>query len=225
MVLSISNENQHNLQVGNLTFEKVDNFKYLGVNKNSKNEMHREISERIASGNRCYHSICKLLKSKLLSKKSKKLLYTSYLRPVITYACETWSSTKGDDNRLTIFEWEVLRNIFGPIYNIKLGIFGRKKNDDLYRLYLKPNISSYIKIKRMEWFGHVWRADKDIINKVLTETIHKKRLIGRLRTRWKDAVEKDIKMLGRNVTVDLALDREIWRELHVVDQVLQGPLS
>jgi len=64
MVLSRSNENQHNLQVDNLTFEKVENFKYLGVNVNSKNDMHREISERIASGNRCYHSINKLLKSK-----------------------------------------------------------------------------------------------------------------------------------------------------------------
>jgi len=52
----------------------------------------------------------------------------------------------------------------------------------------------------MEWFGHIWGAD-DIIIKVLTETIHKKIPIGRPRMRRKDAVEKDIKMLGRNVTV------------------------
>lgn len=103
------------------------------------------------------------------------MLYTSYLRPLISYVCETWSLTKGDDNRLAIFERKVLRNSFGSIYNTELGIFERKKNDDLYdRLYLKTNISSYIKIKRMEWFGHVWRADNDIIRKVLTETIHKK---------------------------------------------------
>jgi len=183
MVLSRSNENQYNLQVGNLTFEKVENFKYLGVNINSNSDMHQEISERIASGNRCYHSISKLLKSKLLSRKSKTLLYTSYLRPVITYACETWSSTKGDDNRLAIFERKVLRNIFGPIYNTELGIFERRKNEDLYSLFLKPNITTYIKIKRMEWFGHVWRADNDIIKKVLTETIQKKRPIVRPRTR------------------------------------------
>jgi hypothetical protein len=47
------------------------------------------------------------------------------------------------------------------------------------------------------------------------ETIHKKRPIGRPRMRWKDAVEKDIKMLGRKVTVDLAFDKERWRELLV----------
>jgi hypothetical protein len=119
----------------NINMLKHENFKYLGVNINSKNYKHREISERIASGNRCYHSISKLLKSKLLSRKSKTLLYTSYLRPVITYACETWSSMRGDDNRLAIFEQKVLRNIFGLIYNIELGFFERRKNDDLYRLY------------------------------------------------------------------------------------------
>lgn len=43
--------------------------------------------------------------------------------------------------------------------------------------------------------------------------------------RWKDAIEKDIKMLGRNVSVDLALNRERWKELLVAAQVLQGPLS
>jgi len=36
------------------SFEKVDNFKYLGVNINSSNNMHREIKERISNGNRCY---------------------------------------------------------------------------------------------------------------------------------------------------------------------------
>jgi len=36
---------------------------------------------------------------------------------------------------------------------------------------------------------------------------------------------KNIKMLGRNVTVDLVLDRGSWRELLMAAQVLQGPLS
>lgn len=77
----------------------------------------------------------------------------------------------------------------------------------------------------MEWFRHAWRADNDIIRKVLTETIHKKRPIGKPRMRWKDVVEKDIKILRRNVTVDMALGRERWKEFLVTAQVLQRPLS
>lgn len=113
--------------------------------------MYREVSERIASGNRCFHSISKLLKSKILSRMSKILLYTSYLRPIITYECETWSSTKGDINRLVIFERNVLRNIVGPIYNAELGELYSKerkmKTYILYRLYEKPNILTYIYLR------------------------------------------------------------------------------
>lgn len=94
IVFSRSHEYQPNLHVNNFTFEKVENLIHIGVNIKSKNYMYREISERIASGNRCYHS--KLLKSKLLSRMSKILLYTSYLRLNITYECEIWPSTKAE---------------------------------------------------------------------------------------------------------------------------------
>ena len=107
------------IEVDIYKFEKVDNFKYLGVNINNKNDMHIEINERITSGNRCYFSIIKLLRSNLLSRGSKILLYHSYLRPVITYACETWSVTKGDCRRLITFERKVLRTIYGPILNLE----------------------------------------------------------------------------------------------------------
>lgn len=56
-------------------------------------------------------------------------------------------------------------------------------------------------------FGHVSRADNDIIKKVLTETTHEKRLLGRLRMRWSHCREK-YQNVGKNVSVDLAFNRE-----------------
>lgn len=87
MVVSRRSPNIDSIVLDNYKFEKVDNFKYLGVNINNKTDMHIEINERITNGNRCYFSTIKLLRFKLLSKGSK--IYYSYLRPVITYACET----------------------------------------------------------------------------------------------------------------------------------------
>lgn len=123
MVLSRKHPNQPNLKVKNMNFEKVDNFKYLGININSNNNMHREIGERIANGNKCYFSINKLLRSKLLSKIT---LYTIYLRPIVTYACETWSTTKGYNRKLAIWKRKILRNIYGPVYNSELGTCKKK---------------------------------------------------------------------------------------------------
>jgi len=57
----------------------------------------------------------KLFKSKLLSIRSKERLYLSFLRPVLTYASETWSTTKGDEEKMACFEKNVLRRIYGPI--------------------------------------------------------------------------------------------------------------
>lgn len=55
----------------------------------------------------------------------------------------------------------------------------------------------------MEWLEHVWGAENDILKKVLTETIHKKRSLGRPRTRWKGAVEKYIWTVDNNVLVGI----------------------
>jgi len=66
--------------------------------------MHNEIKLRIASGNKGYYALAKLFKSKLLSRKSKEYLYSNFLRPVLTYFCETGLVTKGDEEKLNIFE-------------------------------------------------------------------------------------------------------------------------
>lgn len=47
------------------------------------------------------------------------------------------------------------RKVFGPVHNMELRTFERKKNEDLYKLYEKSNIQSYLGTKIMEWFGHV----------------------------------------------------------------------
>lgn len=47
-----------------MKFEAVNNFKYLGINIDNENNMHRDLNKRIMSENRC---IIKLQKLKLLS--------------------------------------------------------------------------------------------------------------------------------------------------------------
>uniref|UniRef100_A0A2S2PQV7 Uncharacterized transposon-derived protein F52C9.6 n=1 Tax=Schizaphis graminum TaxID=13262 RepID=A0A2S2PQV7_SCHGA len=224
MILSRRKVDQSNLKVGSMNFEKVDDFKYLGVKINNSNNMHKEIKERISNGNRCYFSINKLLRSKLLSRKSKTTLYTSYLRPVVTYGCETWSTTKDNNKKLAIWERKILRNIYGPVYYDNLGIYEKRHNEELYNLYEKPNILTCIRCKRLEWL-HVWRADRDLLKNVLIRKINKKRPLGRPRTRWKDTAEKDMRLIDEDATLDWTLNREKWRGLLVAAQVLNGPLS
>jgi hypothetical protein len=83
-----------------------------------------------------------------------------------------------------------------------------RENENLYQLYGKPTILTFIRTKRMKLFGHIWRAEDDILKKVITATIQKKRPLGGPRTRWKDAVKRDIQLVDANASVELALNRE-----------------
>ena len=64
--------------------------------------------------NACYHSVQNLLSSSLLSKNLKIKIYRTIILPVVLYGSETWSLTKREEHRLTVFEKRVLRRICGP---------------------------------------------------------------------------------------------------------------
>ena len=85
----------HNIKTDNSSFERVEEFTYLGTTLTNQNSLQEEIKSRLKSRNACYHSVQNLLSSSLLSKNLK----IKILR---------------EERRLRVFENRVLRRIFGP---------------------------------------------------------------------------------------------------------------
>jgi hypothetical protein len=52
--------------------------------------IEEEIKERIALGIKAYYANQKFFKSRLVTKYSKLKLYRTVIRPIVTYASETW---------------------------------------------------------------------------------------------------------------------------------------
>ena len=46
----------HSVRIDNSTFERVEEFKYLGTTLTDQNSIQEEIKIRLRSGNACYHS-------------------------------------------------------------------------------------------------------------------------------------------------------------------------
>ena len=78
------------MRIDNSTFERVEEFKYLGTNLTNQNSIPEDIKSRSRSGNACYHSV-QNISSRLLSKNLKIKIYRTIILPVVLYGCETLS--------------------------------------------------------------------------------------------------------------------------------------
>jgi hypothetical protein len=102
------------IEIGPYKFETVHSSTYLGSEVNCKNYISAEIKKCILSANRYFHRLRKHFKSHI-SRKTKMILYKVLIRPVATYASETWTLSKADERALGLFERKILRSIFGAV--------------------------------------------------------------------------------------------------------------
>jgi hypothetical protein len=57
----------------------------------------------------------------------------------------------------------VLRKIYGPVFNPGTQVWERRSNEQVHQLNGKGSIVQFVKGARLEWIGHVWRADNSTI--------------------------------------------------------------
>lgn len=214
-------EDREDLKTKDHTFERVETFKYLGSNLNENNELLPEIKERIAAGNRAYYSLQNILRSKNISKRTKKAIYKTTIRPVVMYSSETWTTTKSIENMLNTWERKVLRKIYGAVQD-KDG-WRTRTNEEIYALYEDPTIVAEIKKGRLRWAGHVERMAKDRATRIVYHQRPRgKRLRGRPRQRWLEAVEADLQELGVRAWRRKASDRPEWKAVVEQAKALHG---
>jgi hypothetical protein len=105
--------------------------------------------------------ICGLLKNALinsdylLSKNINTKIYSTIILPVDLYGCDTWSLISREEHRLKVFEYTVLRKMFGSMRDEVTGETRRLHNEEFHNLYCSPNIIRLIKSRRIKWAGHI----------------------------------------------------------------------
>ncbi|KAJ4445854.1 hypothetical protein ANN_12539 [Periplaneta americana] len=202
-----------NIKIGDLSFEGVEKFKYLGATITNINDTREEIKHRINMGNACYYSVEKLLSSSLLSKNLKVRIYKTVILPVVLYGCETWTLTLREEHRLRVFGNKVLRKIFGAKRDEVIGEWRKLHNAEMHALYSSPDIIRNIKSRRLRWTGHVARMGESRNGyRVLVGRPEGKRRLGRPRRRWEDNIKIDLREVGYDDRdwINLAQDSESY---------------
>ena len=143
-----------NIKTDNSSFERAEQFKYLGTTLMHQNSVHKEIKSRTKSVNAGCHLVQNILSSSLLSKNIEVTIHRTIILPVVLHGCKTWSLALRQERRLRVFEKRVLRRIFGTKRDKVIGEWGKLHNEELNELYSSPNINRMIK-SRWEW--HVAR--------------------------------------------------------------------
>jgi hypothetical protein len=194
--------------------------KYLVVVVTTKNEGSTEIQARIAAGNDCCFALQRILKSKSTSRKAKLAICKKVIKPVVTYANETWVLTKKDEALISTCERKVLRKIFGPVN--ERNVWRIRSNQELRCMYQDLDLVTTIRKSRLKWLGHVHRMSSQRGPKMALEgNPGGRRRKGRSRKRWLDDVQDDMIKMGVKRWRTKAMARGGWRKICVAAKVLQ----
>jgi hypothetical protein len=126
------------------------------------------------------------------------------------YGNEVWTPSQGAANKIDSFEWKILRKIFGSTQS--KGVW-RIRYNEIYKMYKDVALSTYIRLKRLKWAGHVVRMEEHRIPKKVLGSCFGGRKVGRPRIKREDTIQRDAANLLRIRNCKaVARDKEEWRK-------------
>jgi hypothetical protein len=101
---------------------------------------------------------------------------------------------------MRVFENRVLRRIFGPKRDDVAGELRKLHNEELHNLYLSSSSIRQIKLRRMNWAGHVARMGEERkLCKVWVGKPEGKRSLRNPRRKWEDGIRMGLREIGWGV--------------------------
>ena len=118
--------------------------------------------------------------------KLKDKVYKTAIKPAMVYGAECWAVRKKEERKLHTTEMRMLRWARGKTR------LDHVRNVDIWKEARMYPMAEFLREKRLRWFGHVQRRDKDdATRKILQMTVDGKRNRGRPKLRWRDLVRDD----------------------------------
>ena len=204
-------EKFHQISVENIVLEQVNTYKYLGVIINSEGNNKDEINERTIKAGKMFNAIkTSFLGKKEIPEVTKVQVIKTVVKPILTYASESWTTTDRQKSKLRATEMRFLRKIKSKTKRDRI------RNEVFYRhLQIEP-ITVTIQQNQLRWLGHMERMNENrLAKKVFKAKGFGKRKRGRPRKTWTEEVQHALISRGVewNDAINSAKDRNQWRRI------------
>jgi Reverse transcriptase (RNA-dependent DNA polymerase) len=169
------------LTVNNKQIERVNKYKYLGTTVGEQWDHSLEIKCRIEQARATFVKMSSLFRSHDLSVSTKMRVVRCYVFPVLLYGAEAWTLTEASSKKLEAFEMWIYRRM------LRISWVQHVTNRDvLRRMDKETEILKTVKIRKLEYLGHIMRNAKryELPQLVLQGKVLGKRGPGRRRISW-----------------------------------------
>ena len=195
---------QPTLSINGKEIEKVREFTYLGTVISADGSSAPDIKRRLGLADKALYRMRKIVWNRSIARWVRMQVVKSFIYPVATYGCETWTLRKADRETLRIWWMKIIWRLYGTWLTQKV------RNDDIIGALRSGNIVDMVEHRRRRYVGHIYRYPYDrIVKQALgatwtTQGNAKRR--GKALT-WIDMVKKDL--TGHDL--DLTVTKEEWR--------------
>ena len=195
--------------VDGVELEQVRSFTYLGsrIEDNGKSEMETRI--RIGRALSALAKLDVIWRARNIRMKNKLLLIRSVVVATLLYACESWTLSKKDEQRLEAFEMKIYRRLLGITWKEK------KTNEWVLAEVNRINgrkLESFVEMvkkRKFKFFGHTMRAD-GLTRAVIEGGMEGRRERGRPQRSWMNNLKEWSGKSGAELGM-MTRDRRRWR--------------
>ena len=181
----------------------VKTFKYLGSMFDANGGAEKDVNNRVKIAWSKWRKTTGVMRDRNIPTKLKDKVYKTAIKPAMVYGAECWAVRKKEERKLHTTEMRMLRWARGKTRQDHV------RNVDIWKEAHMYPMAEFLREKRLRWFGHVQRRDKDdATRKILQMTVDGKRNRGRPKLRWRDLVKDD--MARNQMTTEIAEDRRHW---------------
>ena len=196
------------ITVGGEPIGEVESFVYLGSVADQQGGTDQDATARISKARAAFIMLKNIWVSEGVSIRTVLRNFTSNVKSILLYGCETWRTTQAMQQKIQTFFDTCLRRIYKIQWQEKV------QNEDLWERVGQEQVAKQRFGRKWGWIGHTLRKPaSNTTRQALAWNPQGKRKRGRPRNSWMRDTEAELKQQGTNWSgmTRAAQNRVRWR--------------